>query len=134
MNIRSQLRLKLENCPWNQNNKLVHIGLQAERLKTKDLPTNNLVFLLDVSGSMNAENKLPLLKKSFQLLIEELRAEDRVAIVVYAGAAGVVLESTATTKENKIKILESLDGLNAGGSTAGGQGFNSHIKLLNNIL
>ena len=120
---------EIGNCPWNQNNKLVHIGLQAERLKTKDLPTNNLVFLLDVSGSMNAENKLPLLKKSFQLLIEELRAEDRVAIVVYAGAAGVVLESTATTKENKIKILESLDGLNAGGSTAGGQGIQLAYKV-----
>lgn len=120
---------EIGNCPWNQNNKLVHIGLQAERLKTKDLPTNNLVFLLDVSGSMNAENKLPLLKKSFQLLIEELRPEDRVAIVVYAGAAGVVLESTATTKENKIKILESLDGLNAGGSTAGGQGIQLAYKV-----
>lgn len=120
---------EIGNCPWNQNNKLVHIGLQAERLKTKDLPTNNLVFLLDVSGSMTAENKLPLLKKSFQLLIEELRPEDRVAIVVYAGAAGVVLESTATTKENKIKILESLDALNAGGSTAGGQGIQLAYKV-----
>lgn len=120
---------EIGNCPWNANNKLVHIGLQAERLKTKDLPANNLAFLLDVSGSMNAENKLPLLKKSFQLLIEELRPEDKVAIVVYAGAAGVVLESTSITKENKIRILESLDALQAGGSTAGGQGIQLAYKV-----
>lgn len=120
---------EIGNCPWNENNKLVHIGLQAERLKTKDLPANNLVFLLDVSGSMAAENKLPLLKKSFQLLIDELRPEDRVAIVVYAGAAGVVLQSTATTKENKVAILESLDALQSGGSTAGGQGIQLAYKV-----
>lgn len=120
---------EIGNCPWNEKNKLVHIGLQAERLKTKDLPANNLVFLLDVSGSMNAENKLPLLKKSFQLLVEELRPEDRVAVVVYAGAAGVVLQSTSVSKENKIKILESLDALQAGGSTAGGQGIQLAYKV-----
>ncbi len=120
---------EIGDCPWNANNKLVHIGLQAERLKTKDLPANNLVFLLDVSGSMSAENKLPLLKKSFRLLVDELRAEDKVAIVVYAGAAGVVLESTSISKENKIKILESLDNLQAGGSTAGGQGIQLAYKV-----
>lgn len=120
---------EIGECPWNSNNKLVHIGLQAERLKTKDLPANNLVFLLDVSGSMSAENKLPLLKKSFRLLVDELRAEDKVAIVVYAGAAGVVLESTSVSKENKIKILESLDNLQAGGSTAGGQGIQLAYKV-----
>ncbi|MBK7129710.1 MAG: von Willebrand factor type A domain-containing protein [Crocinitomicaceae bacterium] len=117
------------DCPWNPTNKLVHIGLQGERLNTKDLPANNLVFLLDVSGSMSAENKLPLLKKSFRMLIDELRPEDKVAIVVYAGAAGVVLESTSTTKENKIKILESLDALQSGGSTAGGQGIQLAYKV-----
>lgn len=120
---------EIGDCPWNSNNKLVHIGLQAERLKTKDLPANNLVFLLDVSGSMSAENKLPLLKKSFRLLVDELRPEDRVAIVVYAGAAGVVLESTTTAKENKTKILEALDALQSGGSTAGGQGIQLAYKV-----
>ena len=120
---------EIGDCPWNSNNKLVHIGLQAERLKTKDLPANNLVLLLDVSGSMAAENKLPLLKKSFRLLVDELRAEDKVAIVVYAGAAGVVLESTSISKENKTKILESLDNLQAGGSTAGGQGIQLAYKV-----
>ena len=111
---------EIGDCPWNEKNKLVHIGLQAQRLNTKDLPANNLVFLIDVSGSMASENKLPLLVKSFKLLVNELRPQDKVAIVVYAGAAGIVLESTAGT--DKTKILESLQALNAGGSTAGGQG------------
>ena len=120
---------EIGDCPWNTNNKLVHIGLQAERLKTKDLPPNNLVFLVDVSGSMSAENKLPLLKKSFYMLVGELRAEDRVAIVVYAGAAGVVLESTSTDPMNKTKILEALETLQSGGSTAGGQGIQLAYKV-----
>jgi Ca-activated chloride channel homolog len=120
---------EIGDCPWNSNNKLVHIGLQGERLKTEDLPANNLVFLLDVSGSMSAENKLPLLKKSFRLLIDELRPEDRVAIVVYAGAAGVVLESTAADNANKTKMLDALDALQSGGSTAGGQGIQLAYKV-----
>lgn len=120
---------EIGNCPWNEKHQLVHIGLQAERLNTKDLPANNLVFLLDVSGSMMAENKLPLLKKSFELLVNELRPEDKVAIVVYAGAAGVVLPSTSISKENKLKILESLNALQAGGSTAGGQGIQLAYKV-----
>ncbi|MBI3134963.1 MAG: von Willebrand factor type A domain-containing protein [Bacteroidetes bacterium] len=120
---------EIGDCPWNANSKLVHIGLQAERIKTKNLPANNLVFLLDVSGSMASENKLPLLKKSFRLLVDELRNQDRVAIVVYAGAAGVVLESTSANNENKIKILEALDALESGGSTAGGQGIQLAYKV-----
>jgi len=120
---------EIGDCPWNTKNKLVHIGLQAERLKTKDLPSNNLVFLLDVSGSMASENKLPLLIKSFKLLVNELRPQDRVAIVVYAGAAGVVLESTAADNDNKTKILEALEALQAGGSTAGGQGIQLAYKV-----
>jgi len=111
---------EIGDCPWNNKNKLVHIGLQAQRIKTKDLPPNNLVFLIDVSGSMNSENRLPLLIKSFKLLVNELRAEDRVAIVVYAGAAGVVLEPTPGSQKDK--ILASLESLRAGGSTAGGKG------------
>ena len=120
---------EIGDCPWNEKNKLVHIGLQAQRINTKDLPANNLVFLIDVSGSMAGENKLPLLIKSFELLVNEMRPEDRVAIVVYAGAAGVVLESTSAQNANKAKILESLQQLKAGGSTAGGQGIQLAYKV-----
>lgn len=108
------------DCPWNKETRLIHIGLQGKRIDTEDLPASNLVFLLDVSGSMNQANKLPLLIKSFQLLVNELGEKDRIAIVVYAGAAGVVLESTSA--DQKTKILESLESLRAGGSTAGGEG------------
>jgi Ca-activated chloride channel family protein len=110
-------------CPWNRDHKLVHIGLQGRRIATKDLPPNNLVFLLDVSGSMQPANKLPLLKKAFHLMVDNLRQEDRVAIVVYAGAAGLVLPSTPG--DRKKTILEAIDRLRAGGTTAGGAG----IKL-----
>lgn len=111
---------EISECPWNTDNILFHIGLQAEKVSFKNLPPNNLVFLLDVSGSMESENKLPLLKSAFELLINELRPIDRVSIVVYAGAAGLVLPPT--TCNNKETILTALNNLNAGGSTAGGQG------------
>ena len=107
-------------CPWNRKHRLVHIGLQGYRKESSTLPPNNLVFLLDVSGSMNMPNKLPLLKAAFRLLVGQLRQEDRVAIVVYAGNAGMVLESTPG--DNKSEILEALGRLQAGGSTAGGEG------------
>ncbi len=118
---------ELGKCPWNENHQLVHIGLQGKKLEAKNLPPSNLVFLLDVSGSMSAENKLPLLKKSLELLVNELGEKDRIAIVVYAGAAGLVLESTSAG--NKTKIIESMDALSAGGSTAGGAG----IELAYNV-
>jgi Ca-activated chloride channel family protein len=111
---------EVSTAPWNQNHKLVHIGLQGREIATGDLPPSNLVFLIDVSGSMNAPNKLPLLKSSFKLLVDQLREQDRVAIVVYAGAAGVVLDATAGS--DKRTILHALDNLEAGGSTAGGAG------------
>ena len=117
---------EIGDCPWNDN-KLVHIGLQGKRMEKKDLPSSNLVFLLDVSGSMNSPNKLPLLKKSFKLLLNELGEEDKVSIVVYAGAAGVVLEPT--TADNSTKILEALEKLRAGGSTAGGEGIELAYKV-----
>ncbi|MGE0560202.1 MAG: von Willebrand factor type A domain-containing protein [Flavobacteriales bacterium] len=118
---------EVSDCPWNKNNKLVHIGLQGKNIDMSELSASNLVFLLDVSGSMNSPNKLPLLKKSFNLLIDNLREDDRVAIVVYAGAAGLVLPSTSGSDKNK--ILEALNNLSAGGSTAGGAG----IKLAYNV-
>ncbi|MCH8245392.1 MAG: von Willebrand factor type A domain-containing protein [Bacteroidetes bacterium] len=110
-------------APWNPDNLLMHIGLQAKQLTDEELRPSNLVFLLDVSGSMDSENKIHLLKKSFKLLINELTARDRVAIVVYAGAAGLVLPSTRG--DHTDTIWQALEQLQAGGSTAGGAG----IKL-----
>lgn len=107
-------------CPWNKNHQLIHIGIQGKQIELENLPANNLVFLLDVSGSMNSEDKLPLLKSGLRLLVEQMRPQDKVAIVVYAGAAGVVLPSTSGT--HKEKIYDALEKLEAGGSTAGGEG------------
>ncbi|MDN5204068.1 von Willebrand factor type A domain-containing protein [Fulvivirgaceae bacterium BMA10] len=121
------INTEISVAPWNKEHKLIHIGLQGKHIPTENLPPSNLVFLLDVSGSMNAPNKLPLLKSSFKLLVEQLREQDNVAIVVYAGAAGMVLPSTPGHK--KEKIMAALDKLSAGGSTAGGAG----IRLAYNI-
>ncbi|HZB27651.1 MAG TPA: von Willebrand factor type A domain-containing protein [Gemmatimonadales bacterium] len=107
-------------CPWAPDHRLVRIGLQAKRIATRDLPPSNLTFLIDVSGSMQSEDKLPLVKQAFRALVQELRAEDRVAIVVYAGAAGLVLPPTSGA--DKMRILQAIDRLEAGGSTAGGAG------------
>ncbi|HEY3430608.1 MAG TPA: von Willebrand factor type A domain-containing protein, partial [Cyclobacteriaceae bacterium] len=114
---------EISSAPWNSQHKLVHIGLQGKKIATQNLPPSNLVFLIDVSGSMDEPNKLPLLKSSFKMLVNELRQQDYVSIVVYAGAAGLVLEPTSGAE--KKKIMEALDSLEAGGSTAGGAG----IKL-----
>lgn len=107
-------------APWNPRHQLVQIGLQGKALAREDLPPNNLVFLLDVSGSMESPDKLPLLKSAFRLLVNELGPEDRVAIAVYAGSAGLVLPSTPGSEKDK--ILAALDRLSAGGSTAGAKG------------
>ncbi|MEO6096910.1 MAG: VWA domain-containing protein [Fibrobacteria bacterium] len=106
--------------PWNPDTKLVHIGLQGRRMDSENLPPNNLVFLIDVSGSMESPDKLPLLKNSFSMLIDQLRPQDRISIVVYAGAAGMVLSPTSGS--DKEAIREALGRLEAGGSTAGGAG------------
>jgi Ca-activated chloride channel homolog len=108
------------DCPWQNGYKLLHIGLQGKKISTENLPSSNLVFLIDVSGSMDEPNKLPLLKSAFKLLVNNLRDKDRVAIVVYAGAAGLVLPSTCG--DDKTTILNALDQLRAGGSTAGAEG------------
>ncbi len=110
-------------APWASDHRLVLIGLQGRRIDARELPPSNLVFLLDVSGSMASPDKLPLVQRAFRLLVEQLRPQDRVAIVVYAGAAGLVLPSTPGS--DKRTILAALDELQAGGSTAGGEG----IKL-----
>lgn len=118
---------EMATCPWNEEHYLLKVGLKGKEIDKDKLPPSNLVFLLDVSGSMNSQNKLPLLKSAFSLLTNQLRPQDRVAIVVYAGAAGVVLESTPGNQ--KQKILASLNQLQAGGSTAGGQGLMLAYKI-----
>jgi Ca-activated chloride channel family protein len=114
---------EVAGCPWNERHRILLVGLQGRRMKTADLPANNLVFLIDVSGSMIEPNKLPLVKQGLELLVNQLRPQDRVAIVVYAGNAGLVLPSTPCS--NKGAILSAIQALEAGGSTAGGAG----IKL-----
>jgi Ca-activated chloride channel family protein len=113
--------------PWNPDHRLVHIGLQGRMSETEELPPSNLVFLLDVSGSMKTPNKLPLLKSAFQLLTKQMREKDHVAIVVYAGAAGLVLPSTSG--DHRQRILDAIDNLQAGGSTAGGAGIQLAYKV-----
>lgn len=110
-------------CPWNPNNRLVSIGLQGKKMMLESTPPANLVFLLDVSGSMNSADKLPLLKQGLRMMIDQLKPQDRIAIAVYAGASGLVLPSTSVTERGE--ILAALDSLEAGGSTNGGDG----IKL-----
>jgi Ca-activated chloride channel family protein len=107
-------------APWEPRHRLVRIALKAREVPEAERPPSNLVFLLDVSGSMDEPKKLPLVQRSIRLLAERLRPEDRVAIVVYAGASGLVLPST--TGDRKAEIVAALDGLRAGGSTNGGAG------------
>jgi Ca-activated chloride channel family protein len=107
-------------CPWHPDHHLVHIGLQGRRIDTESLPPSNLVFLLDVSGSMHSPDKLPLLKSAMTMLVNNLRPVDNVAIVVYAGAAGLVLPTTPGDRRGR--ILGAIERLSAGGSTAGGAG------------
>lgn len=118
---------EIADAPWSPNHKLVQIGLQGRKIAADNLPASNLVFLIDVSGSMNTPNKLPLLVSSFKLLTDQLRANDKVAIVVYAGSSGLVLPSTAGN--DKAKIKDALNALSAGGSTAGGAGIELAYKI-----
>jgi Ca-activated chloride channel homolog len=111
---------ELVPTPWQPKHHLARISLHAPRVDLRDMPPGNLVFLLDVSGSMTPANKLPLLKQAMRMLVSELRPQDRVAIVVYAGSAGLVLESTPGSQ--KERILDAIERLEAGGSTAGGAG------------
>lgn len=121
------ITIEADKCPWNTKHQLFLVGLKGENINENEIPANNLTFLIDVSGSMSSANKLPLLKQAFKYLVENLRPQDRVAIVVYAGAAGVVLESTPGNQ--KEKIIAALDMLQAGGSTAGGEGINLAYKI-----
>ena len=121
------INTEYSDCPWNKNSRLLKIGLQGKNIPMANLPATNLVFLVDVSGSMDEQNKLPLLKESMKVLVKELRPIDKVSIVVYAGSAGVVLEPTSG--DNKDEIIDAFDDLHAGGSTAGGEGIELAYKL-----
>jgi Ca-activated chloride channel family protein len=117
----------LYSTPWNKDTQILHIGIKGFDMPKAERPKTNLVFLIDTSGSMQPENKLPLLKRSFRMLVDQLGPKDRVAMVVYAGNAGVVLEPTPGSE--KAKILAALDQLDAGGSTAGGEGIRRAYEL-----
>ena len=117
---------EMSDCPWNPQHKLVLIGMQGKKIPIENLPPSNLVFLIDVSGSMQTANKLPLVKSSLKMLTDQLREEDKVSIVVYAGAAGLVLAPTSGS--NKTAIKDALENLSAGGSTAGGAGIQLAYK------
>ncbi len=121
------INTEISTCPWNSKHKLALVGLQGKKIPVDDLPASNLVFLIDVSGSMDEENKLPLVKASMKLLVDQLREKDHVAIVVYAGNAGQVLPSTSGDKKSAIK--GAIDRLEAGGSTAGGAGIQLAYKI-----
>ena len=119
-NVPFSITSEVAACPWNTAHRLMRIGIQGQNLDQWKAAPNNLVFLLDVSGSMMPPERLPLVKSAFRFLVNELRPEDTVSIVVYAGAAGLVLPPTSGA--DKRTILEALDRLQAGGSTAGAEG------------
>jgi Ca-activated chloride channel family protein len=123
---------EISAAPWNRAHRLVHVGIQGKRMQAENLPASNLVFLVDVSGSMDEPAKLPLVQQSLRMLVEQLRDRDRVAIVVYAGAAGMVLPSTPGS--HKAAILRAIDGLRAGGSTAGGEGIEMAYRVARDNL
>ena len=112
--------MEVAQAPWALEHRLVRIGLKGQELEMEQRPSSNLVFLLDVSGSMQPANRLPLLKNAMRLLVDRLGEKDRVAIVVYAGASGLVLPSTSSNQKGE--ILAALENLRAGGSTNGGSG------------
>jgi Ca-activated chloride channel family protein len=118
---------EISDCPWNRDHRLVHIGLQGKVIPTENLPPSNMVFLVDVSGSMDEPNKLPLVQASMNLLTDQLREQDKVAIVVYAGSAGLVLPPTRGSSKVVIKL--AINRLEAGGSTAGGEGIKLAYKI-----
>lgn len=123
------INTEISDAPWNKEHKLVLIGLQGKKIPTANLPASNLVFLIDVSGSMQGPNRLPLVKSSMKMLVDQLREQDKVSIVVYAGAAGLVLKPTSGDEKTTIK--NAIDNLEAGGSTAGGAGIKLAYKTAN---
>lgn len=121
------IKTQLTSCPWNPQNRLFYINLSARKLNLDTLPPSNLVFLIDVSGSMDMTNRLPLLKSAFRLLVNNLRAKDSVAIVVYGGVTGIMLNTTSGAEKDS--ILKAIDELTPGGSTPGESG----VKMAYNV-
>lgn len=121
------IHTELSQAPWADEHQILKIGVQGKRMENAALPRRNLVFLIDVSGSMSSHDKLPLLKQGFEMLVKTMREEDKVAIVVYAGAAGAVLLPTSGSDQQS--IIEALDRLQSGGSTNGGQGIELAYEL-----
>lgn len=126
------INTEISDAPWNKDHKLVLVGLQGKKIPTENLPASNLVFLIDVSGSMQGPNRLPLVKSSMKMLVDQLREQDKVSIVVYAGAAGLVLKPTSGDEKTTIK--DAIDNLEAGGSTAGGAGIKLAYKTANEFF
>jgi len=120
---------ELATCPWNENNLLVKFGIKGREIVLEKRPVSNLVFLIDVSGSMQASNKLPLVKESLKLLLHQLDERDSVSYVVYAGSEGVVLPPTKMTEAGRVQALQALDKLESGGSTNGGAGIKLAYQL-----
>ena len=121
------VNMEITKAPWNSEHKLLRVGIKAKEIEWKKRPNSNLVFLLDVSGSMEDANKLPLVKSALKMLIENMGDKDKVAIVVYAGASGLALP--ATKASDRVKIIAALDNLQAGGSTNGGDGIRLAYKI-----
>ena len=119
---------EVSKCPWQDGHKLIRVGIKGKELKKEDYPLANFVLLIDVSGSMSSENKLPLIKEGFKKFVDQMRDEDRLAIVTYAGNAGVLLQSTPGTDKEYIK--SQIDKLGAGGSTAGAEGINTAYEIV----
>jgi Ca-activated chloride channel family protein len=114
------VQTEVAECPWAKTHQLVKIGIQGRKVAEEDMPPANLVFLVDVSGSMMSPERLPLVQYALNLLVDKMRPQDQISLVTYAGAAGLVLPSTSGSKKDKIKA--AINGLQAGGSTAGGAG------------
>jgi Ca-activated chloride channel family protein len=121
------VKAEVADCPWNTQHRLVQIGLQGKKVSTENMPPANLVFLVDVSGSMGEPHKLPLVKSGLRTLAEQLSARDRVAIVTYAGSSGLALESTSGDRKNE--IISAVERMESGGSTNGGSGIQLAYKV-----
>lgn len=118
---------EVTTCPWNDAHHLIRLGMKGKTIPVAELPNSNYVFLIDVSGSMSSPDKLGILKSGFKTMVDNLRAQDRIAIVTYAGEAGVLLKSTDGSEKKKIK--EAIDKLGAGGSTAGSAGIKKAYEI-----
>ena len=121
------INAQISDCPWNKEHKLLHLGLQTEAIDFSETPDSNIVFLVDVSGSMSDDNKLPLVKESFNLLVDNLTEKDTVSIVTYASGVNVVLDSA--NGNDKDKIRQAINGLRAGGGTNGAGGIEEAYKI-----